>query len=177
MQTEWEDVLTFSFCLFIPLILSTGKGRGPLCLLSDGWVTGVDRCGRQRAHLPSCRQSVNIRCWTLEFDSSVEVYLAACQSLHESTNYITTWYWYKINNCTSFIHSFIRQKAQLYLNSVRFILSDQLAYMKAEMQKSHIDWFLVNRIKTANPINHHASEKDKYSHCFFFNSVSWFTTT
>lgn len=32
-------------------------GQGSLCLPSDGWLTRVDRCGRQRAHLPSSRQS------------------------------------------------------------------------------------------------------------------------
>lgn len=46
-------------CLFIPLISSGAarKGRGSLCLPSDGWMTGVDRCGRQSAHLPSSHQS------------------------------------------------------------------------------------------------------------------------
>lgn len=36
-------------CLFIPLISSgaAGKGRGSLCLPSDGWMTEVDRCGKQ----------------------------------------------------------------------------------------------------------------------------------
>lgn len=60
-------------CLFIPLISrgAAEKGRGSLRLPSDGWVTGVGRCARQRAHLPSC----HLEAWHQVLDFVVCLYL------------------------------------------------------------------------------------------------------